>query len=313
MTVDGVTGQTTTIPAAEPLAIGLVAPSAGDDASFTQSMVESLAALSDDVPLDVMIASDRPGPDEALPAARQFAADGADVVIVHGSQFRSVVEQLADEFPDVSFAWGTQADDTGRPNVFTYSARSDEGGYVNGVVAGGLTSSGVIGAIGPIAVGDAGLYVEGFLAGVASVDPNFTVNVTYIDSYTDVTLAREAAEVMAVFDADVLTGTAQIVAGPIEVAAEAGIPWLGTQWSQVALAPETVVASQAYHWEVALAQMLDLLDAGTTGGALDPLTLANGGLTIEFNPDFDLAEAVRGTADAAIAGLSDGSIVTGAE
>jgi hypothetical protein len=57
--------------------------------------------------------------------------------------------------------------------------------------------------------------------------------------------------------------------------------------------------------------MLELVDSGTTGGALDPLTLANGGLTVEFNPDFDLPADVRTVADDAIAGLSDNSIDTG--
>jgi basic membrane protein A len=301
----------TTLPVEETVAIGLVAPSAVDDGAFTQSMVDSLELLGDRRPVEIEIAAELPDPDQALPAARQLATDGADLVIVHGSQFRRVVEQLADEFPDVSFAWGTEADDTGRPNVFSYSARSDQGGYVNGVVAAGLTTSGLIGAIGPIAVGDAGRYLDGFQVGVASVDAALAVNVTYIDSYTDVGLAREAAEVMTAFGTDVLTGTSQIVAGPIEVAAETGIPWLGTQSSQVGRAPETVAAGQVYHWDVALTQMLELVDTGTMGGALDPLTLANGGLTIEFNPEFDLPADVRTAADDAIAGLSDNSIETG--
>lgn len=301
----------TTLPVEETVAIGLVAPSAVDDGAFTQSMVDSLERLADRRAVEIEIVSELPDPDQALPAARQLATDGADLVIVHGSQFRRVVEQLADEFPDVSFAWGTEADDTGRPNVFSYSARSDQGGYVNGVVAAGLTTSGLIGAIGPIAVGDAGRYLDGFQAGVASVDAALAVNVTYIDSYTDVGLAREAAEVMTAFGTDVLTGTSQIVAGPIQVAVETGIPWVGTQSSPVGLAPQTVAASQVYHWDVALTQLLELVDTGTTGGALDPLTLANGGLTIEFNSEFDLPADVRTAADDAIAGLSDNSIETG--
>lgn len=295
----------------EAMSIGLVAPSAVDDASFTQSMVDSLERIAAERPLEVEIVADVPESDAALSAAEQLAADGADLVIVHGSQYRSVVDTAAERHPDVSFAWGTAADDVGRPNVFSYEARADEGGYVNGVIAAGLTSSGVIGAVGPIQVGDAGRYLDGFTIGAASIDPALQVSVTYIDSYTDTGLAREAVTVMHEFGADVLTGTSQIVLGPLGFVAENGIPWLATQSPPFELAPTSVAAAQVYRWEVALAEMLDLIDAGTTGGALTPLTLANGGLTIEFNPDFELASEVLANAEAAIAGLTDGTIVTG--
>jgi basic membrane protein A len=308
---------TTTLPAEEPFLVTLVAPSAVDDASFTQSMVDALERLTAAPPagvgaLEYAVAPGLPDPDDALVAARQFVADGADVVVVHGSQYRAVVDQLAAEFPDVSLAWGTEADDLGRSNVFTYSARADEGGYVNGVIAAGITSSGMVGAIGPIDIGDAGLYVRGFQAGAASVDPAITVSVNFIDSYTDAGLAREAATVMTQFGADVLTGTSQIVSGPLELVAAEGIPWLATQSSPVSLAPDDVVATQVYHWEVALREMLDVLAAGGTGGTLAPLTLANGGLVVERNPAYELPPAVSDRADAAIAGLTDGSLTTGA-
>ena len=51
------------------------------------------------------------------------------------------VQQLAPQFPDVSFAWGTAGDTFGQPNVFAYSALSDEGGYVQGVMAAALSKS----------------------------------------------------------------------------------------------------------------------------------------------------------------------------
>ena len=55
----------------------------------------------------------------------------------------------------MTFAWGTAADNFGLDNVFAYTVRSDEGGFVNGTVAAALNESGVIGVVGPIEVGDA--------------------------------------------------------------------------------------------------------------------------------------------------------------
>lgn len=308
---DGRTDETTTTVAPEPLVVGLVAPSAVDDASFTQSMVDSLDRLALDRPLEVLVAAELPSPDEALPAADAFAADGADVVIVHGSQYRSVIERVAVEYPDVAFAWGTAVDDVVAANVFSYSAAADQGGYVNGVVAAGLTRSGTVGAIGPIQIGDAARYIGGFQVGATATDPDVQVSISFLDSYTDTQLAQEAATVMTGFGADVLTGTSQVSSGVLEHARSLGVPYLGTQSSAIPVAPGTVVAAQVYHWEVALEEMLVTVEDGGAGHPLEPLTLGNGGLTIEFDEDDRLPDSVRSAAEAAIAGLTDGSIVTG--
>ena len=103
-----------------------------------------------------------------------------------------------------------------------------------------------------------------------------------------------------------------MVVGAVGVAADAGVPWFGTQSNQTSLAPDLVIASQVYHWEIVLEEMLDLRDDGTKGGKAFEINLANGGLVIEFNDGYDLSDDVRASADAAIAGIIDGSINTGA-
>src|SRR5574341_2189421 len=110
--------------------------------------------------------------DDAAAAIRDYAAKGYNLVIAHGSQYGSSVQEIAPDFPDTSFAWGTTVDTFGLPNVFAYEAASQEGGYVNGVLAATLSSSKVIGVVGPIETGDAKLYVDGFKAGVLATDPS---------------------------------------------------------------------------------------------------------------------------------------------
>src|SRR5574341_2427083 len=73
--------------------------------------------------------------DDAAAAIRDYAAKGYNLVIAHGSQYGSSVQEIAPDFPDTSFAWGTTVDTFGLPNVFAYEAASQEGGFVNGVMA----------------------------------------------------------------------------------------------------------------------------------------------------------------------------------
>ena len=294
---------------AEGLRIAIVAPSASNDLAFTQSIVDAVNTLG---AAEVAITDGTFVVEDAAAAIRDYADDGYDLVIAHGSQYGASLAEIAPDFPETAFAWGTAADTFGLDNVYSYEAASDEGGYVMGVVAAGLTESGVIGVVGPVEVGDAKLYVDGFVNGVKATDSAVTVNVNYIGSFSDTALASEAAQSHLSAGADVLTGTAQMTVGAIGVANTNGAAWFGTQSSQTSVAPEIVVANQIYHWEVILEEIIDNIAAGTLGGEIYEINLDNGGLIIEFNDGFELADDLRSAAEDAIEGIKDGSISTGA-
>lgn len=288
--------------------VAIVAPSAKDDLAFSQSMVDSVEAL--DREIDLAITDGTFIVEDAAAAIRGYAEEGYELVIVHGTQFGGSLEEIAPDFPDVSFAWGTASDTLGQPNVFAYAPAADEGGYVLGTVAAQLTETGVIGVVGPVEAGDAVAYIDGFAAGAAA-SGDVDVSITYTGSFGDVALAAEAAQAHLTNDADVLTGSAQMVVGAVGVAAENDVPWFGTQSNQTSLAPDLVVASQVYHWEVVLEQMIELIDGGTLGGEVYIIDLANGGLVIEFNDGYTLPDGVADAAQATIDGIADGSISTG--
>ncbi|MDP6079608.1 MAG: BMP family ABC transporter substrate-binding protein, partial [Arenicellales bacterium] len=239
---------------------------------------------------------------------RDYAAEGYDLVIAHGSQYGASLQEIAPDFPETSFAWGTTADTFGVPNIFAYEARSEEGGYVNGVLAASLSESGIIGVVGPIEVGDAKLYVDGFTAGAEATNPDIQVNANWIGSFSDVALASEAAQTHLNAGADVLTGTAQMVVGAIGVAETNGVIWLGTQSDQSSLAPSIVAANQVYDWTVALEEIVALIGEGTLGGKSFAATMSNGGLRVDFNPDFAMGADAKAAAEAALAAVTSGDI-----
>lgn len=298
--------------------VAAVAPSATNDLAFSQSMYDSLLAIQEEMGEDAFQFDFQDGTfvvDDAAVALREWAASGEyDLIIAHGSQYGSIIEELAPEFPDVSFAWGTDVNTFGLDNVYAYSAAAEEGGYINGAIAATMTKSNVIGVVGPIEVGDAKLYVDGFAAGAKAVNPDVAVNVTYIQSFSDVPLATEAAKAHIANGADILTGTAQMVVGPIAVAQESNALWFGTQSSQAELAGPVGVAFQVYKWEVVLEDIIADIDEGILGGEAYELTLENGGLEIELS---DLREGVteedlatlQATVDDYIEKISSGEIV----
>ena len=307
----GGTAAATPAPA-EKFRVAVVMPSAINDLAFSQSMYDALMRVQTEMggpdKFEVVYSENMFNVDDAAAAIRDYATKGYDLVIAHGSQYGSSLQEIAPDFPKTSFAWGTTADTFGQPNIFAYQAASEEGGYVNGVLGATLSKSDVIGVVGPIETGDAKLYVDGFKAGALATKPDAQVNVNYIGSFSDVALASEAATTHISAGADVLTGTAQMVVGAIGKAKEAGALWFGTQSNQTSLAPEIVVASQVYHWEGIVKEMIDSIKAGTYGGKTFTANLANGGEVIEFNPDYKLPADAQALADKTIAGIKDGSI-----
>ncbi|UCC88429.1 MAG: BMP family protein [Anaerolineales bacterium] len=295
--------------------VAVIMPSAINDLAFSQSMYDALVAIQEEMggadKMELVYSESMFVVDDAAAAIRDYASQGYDLVIAHGSQYGSSLREIAPDFPQTSFAHGTTVDtftEDGISNVFAYEAASDQGGYVNGVMAGKLTKSNVVGVVGPIETGDAKLYVDGFVAGVKASNPDAEVNVNYIGSFSDVALAAEAANTHIAAGADVLAGTAQMVVGAIGVAEEKGALWFGTQASQTSLAPDIVVANQVYDWTVVLREMISLIAEGTYGGQAYAITLENGGLLMEYNPDFDLPADVRSLADETVQGIIDASI-----
>lgn len=290
------------------LRVAIVAPSASNDLAFTQSIVDGINAIKKTRKLEVAITDGTFIVEDAAAAIRDYAKQGYDLVLAHGSQYGGSLKEIAKDFPNTAFAWGTSADTFGLSNVSSYEAASNEGGYVMGVMAAALSRRAAVGVIGPIEVGDAKLYVDGFVAGAKAYNPNIRANVNYIGSFSNVALAAEAARAHMAAGADVLTGTAQMVVGAIGAARAKRIPWFGTQANQTELAPEIVVASQVYKWEVVLKQIIHDLDRGIKGGKMYKITLANGGLVIEFNDAYKLPAKVKQAGLKAIADIKSGRI-----
>ena len=297
---------------AEKFRVAVVMPSAINDLAFSQSMYDALVRVQKDMggpdAFEFVYSEGMFVVDDAAAAIRDYATQGYDLVIAHGSQYGSSLQEIAPDFPETSFAWGTTVDTFGQPNIFAYEAASQEGGYVNGVLAATFSNSKVIGVVGPIETGDAKLYIDGFKAGVAATNPDIQVNVNYIGSFSDVALASEAATTHISAGADALTGTAQMVVGAIGKAEESDVLWFGTQSNQASLAPKVVVASQVYHWEVILKEMISLIQSGTLGGKSFKANLANGGEVIEFNPGYTLPAEAKTLADSTVKGITEGSI-----
>ncbi len=296
-----------------PVKIALVLPSTTTDLAWSQSLYDSVKDIQDHYGADVVevaYTENMWNVTDAASAIRDYADAGFDIVIAHGAQYGTSLFEIAPDYPETSFAWGTTTntgEEEGVTNVFAYEPRADEGGYVLGVIAALLTKSGIVGVVGPVDAGDAKLHVDGFVAGVHATNPDVQVNISFTGSFGDTALAAEAANTHISAGADVLTGSAQQVVGAIGVCKEKGVPWLGIQADQSSVAPDIVLATDVYDWRPTILKMIEYRSQGILGGKVLQLTLANGGQSMVYHKD--LPQAIVAAAKAAEKGLIDGSIV----
>ena len=294
------------------LKVALIAPSATNDLAFTQTMYSALESLKGSEHLQIAVSANEYVVSQAADIIETYAHEGYNLIVAHGSQYGSIIEQLAPKFPKVSFAWGTAGATFGMKNVFAYEASSNEGGYVQGYMAALLSKSHVLGICGPIATGDAKLYVDGFQAGAkaAALAGKFkiTAHAVYTGSFSDNSLMASCAKTFVGNGADVLTGSSQSVVGAIGVAKSDHKIWFGTQWVQSSLAPHNVVSSQVYNWAPILKQMFTAIRGGTLGDATYVIGLGNGGEKINFNKGYNLPASVKTEAAKLIAEITNGDI-----
>ena len=128
----------------KPFRVAVVMPSAINDMAFSQSMYSALKSVQQqmgEANFEIKYSENMFDVPKATAAIRDYASQGFDLVVAHGSQYGSAVKEIAAEFPKVAFAWGTDVNTFGLPNVSAYTAAAEEGCYVNGVVAAKLTKS----------------------------------------------------------------------------------------------------------------------------------------------------------------------------
>jgi len=272
---------------AKTVKIALIIENTIDDKGWCQAMHDGIVAAQKQLPGRIEYSySEKMAPVDAGSAARQYCAQGYDIVICHGAQYKNLVLDMADEYPKVSFAFGTSAE-VGPKNVFTYMPQSEETGYLSGIIAGMTTKSNIIGLVGPVDGGDAARYNRGFVLGVQSVNQKAKIMIAHTGSFSDFVKAGDVAQAQIKSGADVLTGSSQQALGALRAVAEykdKDIWWVGQDMAQLSIAEGyKCIAASSYNYAAVIVGMVQKLDANVHGGECIPMNFHNNGFVFGWN------------------------------
>lgn len=201
---------------------------------------------------------------------RKYADEGYNLIFGNGFEYGDPMLAVGPSYPNVAFVNITGAVEG--PNVMGLDYAQHEMGYVAGVVAASMTSSGKIGFITGMTSPSVVRIGEAFKLAATATNPEVEVSVVYTGSWTDVEKAREAAVAMVQNGADVLFHDVG-PGGPavIQTAKESNIWAIGYGKGDVESAPDTVLTSPTVDMNALMLIAAQQVKSGTfSGGRLVP-------------------------------------------
>ena len=234
---------------------------------------------------------------------RDMASQGNKVIFGTTFGYMETMMKLAPEFKDVKFehATGYKTAD----NMRTYDSRTYEGAYMNGVIAGSMTKSNVIGVVASVPIPEVIRNINSFTMGAQSVNPKIKTKVVWVNEWFNPPKETEAATSLINAGADVLMQNTDSPA-VLKTAEEKGKRAFGWDSDMTAYGPKAHLASAVINWTpYYIKTTKDALEGTwTTGrewwgvkeGAIDVVSIAE-----------DVPAETKAKVDAIKAGLKDGS------
>lgn len=277
-----------TTPPAEPLKIGLLMPGRIDDLGWNQRAYEGLMQLKEKYGAEVTYS-------ELVPIAdyerfvRDLAQKGYDLIIGHDFMAMDAIYKVAEEYPDLWFAWAGYPKDA--PNVVSYNIYAQDVAYLSGMLAAGMSKTGVVAAMGGFDVPDVVRDVEGFKMGAKAYNPAIKVLVAFTYDWQDPVKGKDTALSLINAGADVIHSDGNPMSlGLFEAAKEKGVYVIGSVGDQHALSPETVLTSGIYGFPMIFDTIVGGLVDGTIKAQFIGPSMKDGGA--ELAPYYELADVI---------------------
>lgn len=190
---------------------------------------------------------------------REFAGRGFSIVMGDAFGSEEAVRRAARDYPRVSFCFGSGLKPQ-PPNFSVFDNWIHEPAYLSGMIAGKLTKTNVVGAVGGYSVPEVNRLVNAFFAGAKAVNPAARGKVVFINSWFDPPKAKEAVFAEAALGADVFFGERY---GVIEACREKNLLAFSNMQPQWQLAPENVVTGPVWDMWPTVREVIGRVRAGT--------------------------------------------------
>jgi len=289
--------------------VALLTPGPISDQSWNGSAYAGLMRIRDSLGASVSHIQTKT-PAEFEENFRQYGAQGYTLVFGHGFEFQDAAARVAPEFPRTTFV--TTSGNTSGPNLAGIRFAFEEPSYMAGMLAGALTKTNVIGAIGGTELPPVRDSFKAFEDGAKAVNPQVTLLVSYIGSWEDASAGKEQALAQIGRKADVLFQNADAAGlGVFQAARETRKALVfGSNSNQNAVAPEVTVASVVVDVPHAFLMVAREIKSGTFKPRVVAMGSTVDAVRLELNEALKsrIPESALKAVDSVKAGIAAGTI-----
>jgi len=184
------------------------------------------------------------GPD-AERVMMNMAMNGADIIFATSFGYMDQMLNVAEKFPNIKFEHATGYKTA--ENMSVYSSKFYEGRYVQGVIAGHMSKNGKAGYIASFPIPEVIRGINAFWLGATSVNPDFDIDVIWVNTWYDPGKEGDAAQVLIQQGADIITQHTDSPAA-LQVAAKEGVFAFGQASDMIQFAPNTQLTAIIDQW-----------------------------------------------------------------
>jgi basic membrane protein A len=265
--------------------VALLTPGSVSDAGWNAAAFNGLQLIKSKLGAETALVQTK-SPADFEDAFRDFASRGFDLIFAHGFEYTDAALEVAKQFPNTYFV--VSSGSASSSNVASVTFNVDQATYVEGVLAGGVSKTGVVGAIGGIELPSIRLTFEGFKKGFLSVQPKGRVLTSYTGNFDDVGAAKEAALSQISQGADVLIHDADAAGLGVFVAAQqAHVYAFGTFNNQNNIAPDVVLASAVTSTPLAFLKIATEVKNKQFHPGMLEFGMQDGMVNVVFNPKLE--------------------------
>jgi basic membrane lipoprotein Med (substrate-binding protein (PBP1-ABC) superfamily) len=219
-------------------------------------------------------------------ALRTYAQQGYPLVFGHGFEFQDPAERIGLQYHRTVFVITSGERVSSSGNVVPLVFGIEEGTYLAGLVAGGMTRTGKLGFIGGIELPPIVRGYQGWLNGARASNPAVDSRLVYLNTFDDVAAGREAALALIRLGVDMLHHNAdQAALGMFQAVKESpGVYAFGANADQRGLAPERVLGSVVIDLPRAFLAVAREVQEGRFRPRVETFGLAGGVLRYEPDP-----------------------------
>ena len=243
------------------------------------------------------------------------AAEDNDVVIAVGWEFWDALAEYAPELPDTKFIFIDNGLDGVGDNLMSITYAQNEGSYLVGYIAGKLTQTGKIGAVGGEDSETINDFIVGYEAGAKRANESVDVQVQYAGTYDDPAKGKELALALNDAGCDIVFQVASRTGeGVFEAAAEKGFYAIGVDSDQKYINPDVIICSMIKQVGLSIETAINnLIDNGEwMGGQIWVADMSTGLVDVGYGEDGmtqQVSDELKAEVEALAEKIASGEIV----